>query len=119
MGRQGGPLAVDGGGLYPAGPSRGTDRQPGAGPRPPRAGDAMKIVALETIRLPEHPCAVWVQIHTADGLVGLGETYHVPGAVEAVIHDYAAPLLLGQSAFDRERHWQTFFAYTNFFGHAG
>ena len=42
-----------------------------------------------------------------------------PGAVEAVIHDYVAPLLLGQSAFDRERHWQTFFAYANFFGHAG
>jgi L-alanine-DL-glutamate epimerase-like enolase superfamily enzyme len=79
----------------------------------------MKIVALETLRLPEHPCAVWVQVHTADGLVGLGETYHVPGAVEAVIHDYIAPFLLGQSAFDRERHWQNFFAYANFFGYAG
>ena len=79
----------------------------------------MKITRLETIRLPEHPQLIWVQIHTSDGLVGLGETYHVPGAVEAVIHDYVAPLLLGQSAFDRERHWQTFFAYANFFGFAG
>jgi L-alanine-DL-glutamate epimerase-like enolase superfamily enzyme len=79
----------------------------------------VKITRIETLRLPEHPNSVWVQVHTADGLVGLGETYHVPGAVEAVIHDYAAPFFLGQSAFDRERHWQNFFAYANFFGHAG
>jgi L-alanine-DL-glutamate epimerase-like enolase superfamily enzyme len=79
----------------------------------------MKINKIETIRLPEHPNTIWVHAHTDDGLVGLGETYHVPGAVEAVIHDYAAPLLLGQSAFDRERHWQNFFAYANFFGYAG
>jgi galactonate dehydratase len=79
----------------------------------------MKITKIETIRLPEHPNTIWVLLYAADGLVGLGETYHVPGAVEAVIHDYAAPLLLGQSAFDRERHWQNFFAYANFFGYAG
>ncbi len=79
----------------------------------------MKITRIETIRLPEYPQIIWAQVHTADGLIGLGETYHVAGAVEAVIHDYAAPFLLGQSAFDRERHWQNFFAYANFFGHAG
>jgi galactonate dehydratase len=79
----------------------------------------MKINRIETIRLPEHPRLIWVHLHTTDGLVGLGETFYVPGAVEAVIHDFAAPLLLGQSAFDRERHWQTFFAYANFFGYAG
>jgi L-alanine-DL-glutamate epimerase-like enolase superfamily enzyme len=79
----------------------------------------VRITRIETLRLPEHPNAVWVQVHTAKGLIGLGETYHVPGAVEAVIHDYAAPFFLGQSVFDRERHWQNFFAYANFFGHAG
>jgi galactonate dehydratase len=79
----------------------------------------MKIVKIETLRLPEHPNSLWVHLHTADGLIGLGETYHVPGAVEAVIHDYAAPFLLGQSVFDRERHWQSFFSYANFFGYAG
>jgi galactonate dehydratase len=79
----------------------------------------VKITQIETLRLPEHPNIVWVQIRTSEGLVGLGETYHVPGAVEAVIHDYAAPFYLGQSAFDRERHWQNFFSYVNFFGHAG
>ncbi len=79
----------------------------------------MLITAIDTLRLPEHPHTVWVQVHTSEGLVGLGETYYIPGAVEAVIHDFAAPLLLGQSAFDRERHWQNLFAYANFFGYAG
>ena len=106
--------------VQPPAPGGGPGGRPG--PRADRfcpAGDTMKITQLETLRLPEHPNIVWVQIHTADGLVGLGETYHVPGAVEAVIHDYAAPFFLGQSAFDRERHWQNFFSYANFFGHAG
>jgi L-alanine-DL-glutamate epimerase-like enolase superfamily enzyme len=79
----------------------------------------MKIAKIETLRLPEHPNLIWVHLHSSEGLVGLGESYHVAGAVEAVIHDYAAPLLLGQSVFDRERHWQNFFAYANFFGYAG
>src|SRR5437763_10836951 len=79
----------------------------------------MIITEIETLRLPEHPNTVWVRAHTSEGLVGLGETYYIPGAVEAVIHDFAAPLLLGQSAFDRERHWQNLFSYANFFGYAG
>ena len=45
----------------------------------------MKITRIETLRLPEYPQLIWVQVHTSDGLVGLGETYHVPGAVEAVV----------------------------------
>ncbi|MDB6127501.1 MAG: hypothetical protein JWM35_1397, partial [Verrucomicrobia bacterium] len=79
----------------------------------------MKIKRLETIRSAEHPNLIWLQVYTDDGLVGLGETYYIPAAVESVIHDFAAPLLLGQSAFDRERHWQALFSYANFFGFAG
>src|SRR5579864_532157 len=79
----------------------------------------MEITRIETLRLGEHPNLIWVLVHTADGIVGLGETFYIPGAVESVIHDFAAPLLLGQSAFDRERHWQNLFSYANFFGFAG
>ena len=79
----------------------------------------MKISAIETFRCPDFPNLLWLRLHTDDGLVGLGETFYIPAAVEAIIHDFAAPLLLGQSAFDRERHWQTLFSYANFFGHAG
>ena len=79
----------------------------------------MKISAIETFRCPDFPNLLWLRLHTDDGLLGLGETFYIPAAVEAIIHDFAAPLLLGQSAFDRERHWQTLFSYANFFGHAG
>ncbi len=79
----------------------------------------MNITALETLRLPEHPNLIWVRVHTSEGLIGLGETYYIPSAVESVIHDFAAPLLLGQPAFDRERLWQALFSYANFFGYAG
>ncbi|MDA0323772.1 MAG: mandelate racemase/muconate lactonizing enzyme family protein [Verrucomicrobia bacterium] len=79
----------------------------------------MKLTRIETVRSTDFPNLLWVRLHTDDGLVGLGETFYVPSAVECVIHDFAAPLLLGQSAFDRERHWQALFSYANFFGHAG
>jgi galactonate dehydratase len=79
----------------------------------------MIITAIETIRVPDHPNSLWVQIHSDDGLIGLGETYYLPGAVDAVIHDMAATYLLGQRVFDRERHWQAMFSHCNFFGFAG
>lgn len=79
----------------------------------------MKIEEIKTVRLDSEPNLIWVLIKTDQGLIGTGETYYVPGAVEAVIHEFAAPLLLGQSAFDRERHWQNLFSYANFFGYAG
>ena len=43
----------------------------------------MKITAVETIRLGEFPNLLWVHIHTDEGLIGLGETFFGPRAVEA------------------------------------
>ncbi len=57
----------------------------------------MRIVKVETIRNTALPNVLWVQVHTEDGLVGLGETYYLPGAVEAVIHDLIATFVLGRS----------------------
>ena len=37
----------------------------------------MKISKIETLRLSEHPNCLWVRIHTADGLIGLGETFYI------------------------------------------
>ncbi len=56
----------------------------------------MKITALETLRLDEHPNLLWVRVHTSDGVYGLGETYFGAPASEADIHDRIAPLVLGQ-----------------------
>ena len=79
----------------------------------------MKITRIDTLRLGEFPNLIWVQIHTDTGLVGLGETFYIPGAIAAVIHDVAAPVLLGEDPLDIERHWHALFHITNYYGYAG
>jgi len=95
----------------------------------------MKITKLETIWFEAVPDAVWRQqsphsrqalpnnlwlrIYSDDGLVGLGETYYLPRAVSAVVHDLLAPLLIGRDAFDIENHWNNLFSLVNFCGYAG
>jgi galactonate dehydratase len=56
----------------------------------------MKITQLETVRLGEFPNILWVRIHTDEGLTGLGETFMGAQAVEAYLHEWAGPRLLGQ-----------------------
>ncbi len=57
---------------------------------------SLKIVAVETLRLKEHPNLLWVRLHTDDGLTGLGETFFGAAASENDIHDRIAPIILGQ-----------------------
>jgi galactonate dehydratase len=56
----------------------------------------LKITQLETLRLGEFPNIIWVRLYTDEGLVGLGETFMGAAAVEAYLHEWAAPKLLGQ-----------------------
>ncbi|MEY3473990.1 MAG: D-galactonate dehydratase, partial [Pseudomonadota bacterium] len=56
----------------------------------------MKITQLETIRLGEFPNILWVRLHTDEGLVGLGETFMGAAAVEAYLHEWAAPRIVGK-----------------------
>lgn len=55
----------------------------------------MRTTHLETVRIAEHPNLCWVRVHTDAGLTGLGETFFGAAAVEAYIHETAAPLLAG------------------------
>jgi galactonate dehydratase len=64
----------------------------------------MKIINVETIRCAEFANIVWVRLHTDEGLIGLGETMRNPEAVEAYIHETAAPYLLGKDPHPIERH---------------
>jgi L-alanine-DL-glutamate epimerase-like enolase superfamily enzyme len=76
----------------------------------------LKITAVETIRLAEFPNVLWVEIHTADGLTGLGETFFGARAVEAYIHESAAPVLLGRNALEIERIAADLTPYVGFSG---
>jgi galactonate dehydratase len=64
----------------------------------------LKITAIETIRLPDRPNLLLAQIHTDEGLTGLGETSRGAAAVEAQLHDLVAPYLLGKDPRDIAQH---------------
>ena len=63
----------------------------------------MKITALETIRVAERPNLIWVQVHTDEGITGLGETFFGASTVEAHIHDYIAPRVIGRDPFEIDK----------------
>ena len=67
----------------------------------------MKITAIETIQLGEFPNLFWVQVHTDEGLVGLGETFFGADAAVAYVHESAAPRLLGKDPLAIDRHSRT------------
>ncbi|MFH5776301.1 mandelate racemase/muconate lactonizing enzyme family protein [Paracoccus broussonetiae] len=57
----------------------------------------MKITKLETVRVAERPNLLWVLVHTDEGLTGLGETFFGAETVEAYIHEYVAPRVIGRN----------------------
>ena len=64
----------------------------------------MKITAIETIRLPDRPNLLLAQVQTDEGLIGLGETSRGAAAVEAQIHELAAPDVLGKDPLAIQAH---------------
>jgi galactonate dehydratase len=66
----------------------------------------MKVTGLETVRLAAHPQMLWIQVHTDEGIIGLGETCIGPATVEAHIHETIAPNLVGKDPLLVSQHWQ-------------
>lgn len=56
----------------------------------------MKITKLETVRVAERQNLLWVLVHTDEGITGLGETFFGAETVEAYIHEYVAPRVIGR-----------------------
>ncbi len=63
----------------------------------------MKITALETIRIAERPNLLWLLVHTDTGLSGLGETFFGAATVEAHVHEYIAPRVIGRDPLEIDR----------------
>lgn len=76
----------------------------------------MRITAIETAVTAVQPNVTVVQLHTSDGLVGLGETFYGSSAVDAYLHDVAAPTLLSLSAVTPET---AAIALTSYVGYQG
>ena len=76
----------------------------------------MKITRLETLRLAEFPNLVWVRVHTDGGLAGLGETSFAAQSVEAYLHEFVAPRVLGRDPLEIERLTRGLTGYLGFRG---
>ena len=79
----------------------------------------MRITQIETIRTAAQPQIIWVHVHTDVGIVGLGETFYAPTVVEAAIHEFFGPLLVGRDPAAIERHWEAQFRLSDHAGYGG
>src|SRR6188768_3455612 len=74
----------------------------------------MKVTKVETIWLEEFSNVIWIQIHTDEGLIGLGETFFGARAVEAYIHETIAPYLLGKDPLQIDLHARNLYGYIGY-----
>lgn len=85
-----------------------------------------RITALETV-IPADtmPGLLALRIHTDAGtvagepVIGHGETYYIPDAAAAVIHDWMSHRLLGAEATAIESHWRFLYERATAFGGTG
>ncbi len=56
------------------------------------------ITSITTLRLGEFPNLLWVIVKDDKGISGLGETFYGARAVEAYVHETAAPKIIGRPA---------------------
>lgn len=76
----------------------------------------MKITAIETLRLAEFSNCLWVRVQTDEGIYGLGETFFGAQAVDAYIHETAAPRLIGRDPLQVEKINRDLIPYVGFSG---
>ena len=74
----------------------------------------MKITQVDTLRLGEFPNILFVLVRTDEGLSGLGETFYGARAVEAYVHETAAPYLLGKDPLQIDRHANALYGYLGY-----
>src|SRR6266702_3021507 len=74
----------------------------------------MKITEIETLRVEEHPNLLWVRVGTDEGLTGLGETFWGEQAVEAHVHEWVAPRLMGHNPLEIDRISRDLVGYLGF-----
>src|SRR5207237_2506076 len=64
----------------------------------------MRISAIDTVHVGAYPNITFVEVHTDEGLIGLGETFRTPKTVAAQIHETVAPYLLGKDPLTIDAH---------------
>ena len=89
-------------------------------PMPVPVSSDIKITAVETA-IPHEIMRglMLLRIHTDAGIIGHGETYYIPEAAAAVIHDWMARRLLDNDPLSVEHHNRFFYERTSAFGSRG
>ncbi|MCA8998111.1 MAG: mandelate racemase/muconate lactonizing enzyme family protein [Planctomycetaceae bacterium] len=79
-----------------------------------------KITAIETA-VPSGIMTnlLLLRVHTDEGIIGCGETYYTPTAIESLVHDWMAERLIGSEATDIEAHWRFLYERCTAFGFPG
>jgi galactonate dehydratase len=77
---------------------------------------AARIAAVETVRTPVQANVLFVRLHAADGLVGLGETFYGASSVEDYIHETAALTLAAESVGAPARIARSLHGYVGYSG---
>lgn len=78
----------------------------------------MMITAVDTIQLARHPNFFFVEVHTDDGIVGLGQTAD-SRRTAPVVQEFAEHFVVGRDPRDVERLWTDLFRHASFHGYAG
>lgn len=65
------------------------------------------------------PNILWIRLYTDEGLVGLGETFMGAQAVEAYLHEWAAPRLIGKDPLATEARNTDLLGYLGYLGWRG
>jgi galactonate dehydratase len=78
----------------------------------------MLITAVDTLQLAAHPNFFFVEIHTDDGLIGLGQTAD-SRRTAPVVQEFAERFLVGQDPCQVERLWTTLFRAASYHGYSG
>lgn len=63
----------------------------------------MKITSIDTIRVAERPNLLWLEVGTGEGITGLGETFFGAATVEAHVHEWIAPRVIGRDPLEIDR----------------
>jgi len=68
-----------------------------------------EIRSVSTVQIAMQPNVLWVQVETADGALGLGETFFGADAVRLMSMRPRRPYLLGKDALDITAHWRALY----------
>ncbi|WP_135451251.1 mandelate racemase/muconate lactonizing enzyme family protein [Tabrizicola caldifontis] len=63
----------------------------------------MRITSIDTIRIAERPNLLWIEVGTDEGIKGLGETFFGAATVEAHVHEWIAPRVIGRDPLQIDR----------------